>query len=280
MEQDIRDFLNQFSFEELLEQNILSPWSRNNLKYYRLDAQSYAPLIELMKQYGATRLEAKKHDWFLTSDGEFANPNSKEITRGMVAELSSPRHVFREGYDHINPFYYYQSVLDNLDKSQGDQSETPSDHSGMIAFGLEKDLQRALRNNIGQLEPGLTVIDGGSERIVEAGRIDITAEDGQGSLVVIELKSGTAQPESIAQLLSYMGSIDEECKPIRGMLVAHDFHPRLVMAARAVPNISLKAYSFQFYSKTVNSLPRSARKTYNTQHSLKLCRKGAKCPTS
>ena len=246
MEQDIRDFLKQFSFEELLERNILSPWNRDNLTYYRLDAKSYAPLIKLMNQYEVTRLESKEYDWFLTSDGEFSNPNSKEIKRGMVTALSSPRHVFREGYDHINPYYYYQSVLDDLDKSPGDQSETPSDHSGMIAFGLERDLQRALRSNIRQLESGLTVIDGGSERIVEAGRIDITAEDDQGNLVVIELKSGTAQPDAISQLLSYMGSIDTEGKPVRGILVAHDFHPRLVMAARAVPNISLKAYSFQF----------------------------------
>lgn len=121
-----------------------------------------------------------------------------------------------------------------------------SDDPEQIKFGLERDLQRALRLNIGQLEPGLQIIDGGGERNVAAGRIDITAEDGKGQLVVIELKAGTAQSDSITQVLSYMGSIDAEGRPVRGILVAHDFHERVVHAAKAVPNLSLKAYSFQF----------------------------------
>ncbi len=38
-------------------------------------------------------------------------------------------------------------------------------------FALEKDLQTALRANLGQLEEGLSIADGGSERRVEAGFI-------------------------------------------------------------------------------------------------------------
>jgi RecB family endonuclease NucS len=72
-------------------------------------------------------------------------------------------------------------------------------------FGLERDLQMALRLNIEQLEPRLTIIDGGKELTTEASRIDITAEDGQGATVIIELKAGTANPDCIAQILSYMG---------------------------------------------------------------------------
>jgi hypothetical protein len=52
-----------------------------------------------------------------------------------------------------------------------------------ITFGLERDLQIALRRNIDQLEPGLKIVDGGTERTVEAGRIDITAEDEENKLV-------------------------------------------------------------------------------------------------
>ena len=52
---------------------------------------------------------------------------------------------------------------------------------------------------------------------------------------------------SIGQLLSYMGSANSDSnRPVRGVLVANEFHPRLVMAARAVPNLSLVAYSFLF----------------------------------
>ena len=82
---------------------------------------------------------------------------------------------------------------------------------------------------------------------VEAGRIDVTAEDTDGNLVVIELKAGTAQAESVAQLLAYMATIENpDGRPVRGILVGNDFAPRVVHAARVVPNISLKAYSLQF----------------------------------
>ena len=57
------------------------------------------------------------------------------------------------------------------------------------AFGLERDLQKALRANIGQLETGLKIVDGGTEKNVPAGRIDITAEDPGGTTVVIEVRA-------------------------------------------------------------------------------------------
>ncbi len=116
-----------------------------------------------------------------------------------------------------------------------------------ITFGLERDLQAALRANIEQLEPGLKIIDGGKERVTEAGEIDITAMDSKGNIVVIELKAGTAAPKVIAQILSYMSTVaEEDNKPVRGILIAGDFHKRVVLAARAVSNLELKKYSFQF----------------------------------
>ena len=73
-------------------------------------------------------------------------------------------------------------------------------------IGLERDLQIALRSNIEQLEPGLTVIDDGVERSVDSGFIDITARDSSGATIVIELKAGVAGQRAVAQILSYMGS--------------------------------------------------------------------------
>jgi len=114
-------------------------------------------------------------------------------------------------------------------------------------FSLERDLQHALRSNIEQLESGLKIVDGGTERSVASGRIDITAEDRQGATVVIELKAGEADRDAIAQVLSYMGDIaGTNSKQVRSILVAGDFSARAVSAARAVPNIELKKYSFKF----------------------------------
>lgn len=114
-------------------------------------------------------------------------------------------------------------------------------------FALERDLQAALRTNLDQLEEGLIVEDGGKEKQVEAGFIDILARDRSGVLTVIELKAEMAQPSSVAQILAYMGCIAEDSgSSVRGILVASDHHPRVRLAARAIPNLDLKKYSYRF----------------------------------
>ena len=114
-------------------------------------------------------------------------------------------------------------------------------------FKLEQDLQSALRRDISQIEAGLKIVDGGAERKVDAGYIDITAEDARGNLVDIELKANFARPDSLTQVMAYMASLgDEEQRPVRGILVAADFHDRLLLAAQVAPNLLLKTYSYKF----------------------------------
>lgn len=116
-----------------------------------------------------------------------------------------------------------------------------------ITFGLERDLQNALRTNIQQLEAGLRIVDEGKERMTDEGRIDITATDSQGTTVIIELKAGTAPPDVVTQILAYMSTVSEaERKPVRGILIAGDFPKRVLQAARVIPNLELVKYSFQF----------------------------------
>ena len=110
-----------------------------------------------------------------------------------------------------------------------------TDRRGQLV-GLERDMQVALRRAIEQLEPGLAIIDDGAERSVASGFIDITARDGDGAIVVIELKTGTARRDAVAQVLSYMGDIAEEepDSQVRGILVAGDFDRKARAAARMV----------------------------------------------
>ena len=116
-----------------------------------------------------------------------------------------------------------------------------------VTFGLERDMQQALRANIGQLEQGLTIKDGGHEYTTEAGRIDILAADSNDNPVVIELKAGMARPEAITQLLAYMGTVSiDSSEPVSGILIAGEFHPRVLQAARVLPNVRLMRYSFNF----------------------------------
>jgi endonuclease len=114
-------------------------------------------------------------------------------------------------------------------------------------FTMEKDLQAALRASIAQLEPGLTVIDGGAEKVVSSGRIDILARDTDGTVVVIELKAVKAPRDAVAQVLAYMGDLHDEAQGrVRGMLIAPDFDQKAIAAARVVPALKLVRYGFSF----------------------------------
>jgi hypothetical protein len=122
-----------------------------------------------------------------------------------------------------------------------------------LKFGLERDMQVALRENIGQLDPNLRIVDGGTERHVATGRIDILAEDRDGSLVVIELKADDARDSALTQVLGYVGALKEEegRNDVRGVLVAREFSSRLLYAARAAGvNLVRYGYSFTFAAVT------------------------------
>ena len=133
-------------------------------------------------------------------------------------------------------------------KRYGEYRETEVVDPEPRTIGLERDLQAALRERIEQLDPDLDITDGGAERSVASGFIDITAKAPDGTVVVIELKAGKARREAIGQILSYMGDVAAE-KPgrrVRGILVAGDFDDKARAAARVVPTLSLRRYSVTF----------------------------------
>lgn len=160
-----------------------------------------------------------------------------------------------------NAIENYRRFLDNPNAPDDSVSGSSLDETSPMAgtqqsiaeaigerIGLERDMQATLRKAIEQLEPGLAIIDSGTERNVESGRIDITARDASGATVVVELKAGVAGQRAVAQILSYMGDliVEEPDIPVRGILVASGFDGKAVAAARTVPTLSLKAYSVQF----------------------------------
>lgn len=115
-------------------------------------------------------------------------------------------------------------------------------------LSLERDMQAALRREIGQLEPGLKIVDDGAERAVSSGFIDILCEDSSGTSVVIELKAGKTDARVVGQILGYMGDVmeDDGISNVRGIIVAHEFDKRTVAASKAVPNLKLMRYSISF----------------------------------
>ena len=170
--------------------------------------------------------------------------------------MPNPSKILIEGNINRNLSAYRATVSKYRDYREADAAsadadlDTPQDEEAggqARLIGLERDLQAALRDNIEQLEQGLAIIDGNAERSVDSGFIDITARSTDGSIVVIELKTGTARREAIAQILSYMGDVaDEESTQVRGILVAGDFDKKARAAARVVPTLALRSYRVKF----------------------------------
>lgn len=150
-------------------------------------------------------------------------------------------------------WYKHKIRLYESFRSGGLQTESPIDDDAADdadvgqTFGLERDLQKALRTNISQLDPTLQVVDNGAEAKVEAGFIDILAKDKNGVWVVIELKADIARQAAVAQILSYMTCVSKERGgKARGILIASDFEKKVSLAAESIPNLELRKYRFSF----------------------------------
>jgi len=123
--------------------------------------------------------------------------------------------------------------------------ETPHGLTEEPSLSFERDLEEYLVRDLSQIEEGLTLYEGGRQFATDVGRIDILALDGKGSLVVIELKRGTATHAVIGQILSYMGWVRERLangRKVRGIVVAESFDSKVAYALRGFEDISLKRY--------------------------------------
>ncbi len=110
-------------------------------------------------------------------------------------------------------------------------------------LNYEKELKKLLRGQLEKVEPGLVADDGGRERAVATGRIDITARDAQGHYVVIELKVGPCPVGAIEQVLGYSSDLEEETGTrCRAVLVASEFSDRQRAAAKRIQDINLLTY--------------------------------------
>ena len=176
----------------------------------------------------------------------FIAENEKRYPPKWVLSLATgiSRNEFNGGEQTNKPLLALGFELKLVEGDGVDEDEVAE--VDKITFEIERNLQAALRSHIEQLEQGLKITDGGKEQEVEAGRIDITAEDKNGATVVIELKAGEADREAIGQILAYMGDLTTDKNSVRGILVARDFTARTVAAASVVPSLQLKRYSFNF----------------------------------
>jgi hypothetical protein len=138
------------------------------------------------------------------------------------------------------------------DQGETEIFENPAETGGST-FRIEREMHSAVRNQLAALEPGLREADGGFEITVPTGRIDILAEDGQGRLVVIELKVGICPTGALEQAQGYAEAIEaREGRPVRAIVIARSFPDRVRAAARRMRDLELRTYEFllQFQAKS------------------------------
>lgn len=203
--------------------------------------------IDLDQAYDGDRLTSLL-ETFLYSTQDAAqgqpNPTRMNIHRGDIRTQVA---WYRT---QVNSYRKFRESLENGPVSalieEGDAADSDPDDEA-LTFGLEADLEAALRRDLGQLESGLTLADGGRQRKVASGFIDILGRAEDGTWVVVELKAGSTRPEAVAQVLGYMADIAEaEGGAVRGYLVGSDHHPRVEAAARIVPTLALRRYAYRF----------------------------------
>jgi hypothetical protein len=191
---------------------------------------------------------------YSTDDGRRKRPNPSKIP--FEGDIRSNLASYRNAVERYRRFR--ETAGDPADADEADErriNPTPEVEEELgQRIGLERDMQAALRIEIDQLEPGLTIIDDGAERSVESGFIDITARDASGTTVVVELKAGLAGQRAVAQILSYMGdvAVEKENGNVRGILVASSFDSKAKAAARMVPNLILRSYRVRFLFSDVD----------------------------
>jgi len=142
-------------------------------------------------------------------------------------------------------------ILDsNEDQINGEDSESEIQETIDASLSMERDLHSYFACRVNEIETGLVLVENGVEYQIDAGRIDILANDSQGASVVIELKAGKAKDNALGQILGYMGCLRAKSKfqekPVRGILVASDFDPRVIYAAKGLPAVKLVKYKLSF----------------------------------
>ena len=117
-------------------------------------------------------------------------------------------------------------------------------------FSYEKDLKNAMIFQISDLFPEYKIFGSdneGVEYLIEGKRIDILLEKNDGSLLVIELKSGTADFKVFGQISMYLGLLIDRFpdRIARGCIIAGEIDSTLRSAVKTSDKIDLMTYSMK-----------------------------------
>ncbi len=158
--------------------------------------------------------------------------------RDIGSNLSgSPRAAIIQYEDFIREFSEGGEIPDGI--SQSSEKQIPQQR-----LSLERDLHKAIEGQISELFPGYKLV--GSEYTIKNVRLDLLLKNGN-SLLVVEIKAGTATHAAFGQISMYMGLVAEKYpkSSISGMIVASDIDPGLIAACSTNKNVSCGKYKMK-----------------------------------
>jgi RecB family endonuclease NucS len=168
--------------------------------------------------------------------------------KAYIHHPSTSRFLYRNG---DGTFEIYSETVHGPNEwapTPGDDETTDVGELIETSVSLERDIEDHLVHQLDSLESGLTLV--GRQVTIDVGRIDILAEDSQGTRVVIEVKVGEAKDSAIGQIARYLGWYTRtENEPPRGIIVAGEFSDAVRYAASAIANLKLVTYQVQFSFK-------------------------------
>lgn len=137
-----------------------------------------------------------------------------------------------------------------------DSEEQGTEDAAEGGFAYEEHLRDYLADHLDILEPGLKLWPVGQdadavEFSLNGRRIDILAQDTQGTPVVIELKVSRGHERTIGQSLYYRAAIKELLKRerVRIFIVAQEMDKELRMATRELTDVALFEYTLSMAVK-------------------------------
>ncbi|MBZ5666772.1 MAG: endonuclease NucS [Acidobacteriia bacterium] len=178
--------------------------------------------------------------------------------KGLLDKFMETNWRFALTPDGKKKLSWYDQIYSRYEKAGA--APVPSTNAGIedqteagTEFALEEQLRDYLAENLGILEPGLSLwpVENGDAvefQVDDQGpsrRIDILARDSAGLPVVIELKVSRGHEKTVGQALYYRARIKHRfgSARVRIFIVAAEISPELQAAASEVSDVFLFEYS-------------------------------------
>lgn len=213
-------------------------------------SNSYVSAIRQISEHYSQSTGDQTNIYEITDQNKISEIARDYSQKGRFSEFGYEQHSrFRAAISRYSEFFvHHAGAVNDGDGSPEIQQEQNEQELEQTNFAYERDLQTTLCAQVAELFPGYKIygeLNAGVEYSVGGRRIDVLLEHVETkNLLVVELKSGTADFRVFGQISMYIGLMIEEFpdRNITGVIVAGTIHESLKQACEITDKVSLKFY--------------------------------------